>query len=455
MLKPYQKKCLIAAAVAIAPLFILYAIYTYGVPVPYWDQWELVPLLQKMHDRDLRIADLWAQHNEHRIILPQMVMLALASVSGWNICYEFATNYILAVAIFLFLWSMLRNTFQNKPPAWLVIAFSLVVFSPIQFENWLWGWQIQFFMTLLGTVVAVWSLQRWPGSLKGLLVAIAAAIFAAYSLSSGLFVWVAVMPMIFFTKPRNWRLLVGWCLAGAATIGLYLYHYVKPAEHPSLLLFMKAPAEFARYVLMYLGSPLGFGNLTAAMTAGIAIPAVGGILFILVLRRNRGELAAILPWLVLAIQAIICATATGIGRLGFSARQALSSRYATLASLLLLAALVILARWMAVSRGKKNRILPQTIITAAVLLAISAFAYVRSFTYGVTMMEDRRLYMSTCLSGLKAYPNTPNEILLGLYPRINVIRERAKILSELGIIVPRQPATRQTTTDPKTPAQQK
>jgi hypothetical protein len=438
MLKSYEKRAILVAAVLIAPLFILYAICVYGVPVPYWDQWELVPLLQKVHDHTLTVADLWAQHNEHRIILPRAVMLVLASVSGWNIFYEYATSYILAVVTFLFLWSMLRNTFQNKPPAWLVIAFSLVVFSPIQFENWLWGWQIQFFMTLLGTVVAVWSLQRWPGSLKGLLVAIAAAVFAAYSLSSGLFVWVAVLPMLFFAKPRNWKLLAGWCLAGAATIGLYLYHYVKPAEHPPLAMFVKYPAEFARYVLTYLGSPLGFGNLKAAMTAGIAIPAVGVVLFILVMRRNRGEFVAILPWLGLAIQSIICAMATGIGRLGFSARQALSSRYSTLASLLLLAALVVLARWIAVSRGKQNRLPPRTAIVAILLLAVSLFAYAKCFAYGILNLEGRKQHMSWCLSGLKAYPNTSNEVLLALYPRIDVIRQRAQTLSELGIIIPKQ-----------------
>jgi hypothetical protein len=445
MLKPFERKVIFWAALLAAPVFILFAIFHFGVPVPYWDQWELVPLLEKAHDHTLTFADLWAQHNEHRIVLPLAVMLLLDCSTGWNIYYEFLTSYILAIAIFAFLWSIAAKTFQNRPPLWLAVAFSLVVFSPVQYENWLWGWQIQFFMTILGTVAAVWSLQRWPGMLKGLLIAIAAAVFATFSLSSGLFVWVAAVPMLLFARPRNWRLLAGWVLAAAATICVYLYHYVKPVEHPPLTLFVQNPLEFVRYVLIYLGSPLGFISPAGTTCMGIAILLVAAVVFALILRRDRDESPNLLPWLALGAQAIICAGATGIARLGFSARQALSSRYSTIASLLLLATLVIVARWLAMP-SKSQKTAPDTRRTAAfVLLAAFGLTYIATFIAGVGAMQQRCSLLTICQQEWMAYPNTRPEALWILYPRDReqVIRQRTETLGKLGFILPHAPEASQ------------
>ena len=46
-----------------------------AVDVPFWDQWELVPQISRMYAGTLRFADLYLQHNEHRILVPRLVML--------------------------------------------------------------------------------------------------------------------------------------------------------------------------------------------------------------------------------------------------------------------------------------------------------------------------------------------------------------------------------------------
>jgi len=68
---------------ALVPLaFLLCVVARYAVPVPYWDQWEFVPLLEKTYHGQLTFHDLWAQHNEHRILFPRIIMLALAHLTG-------------------------------------------------------------------------------------------------------------------------------------------------------------------------------------------------------------------------------------------------------------------------------------------------------------------------------------------------------------------------------------
>ena len=64
----------------------------YGVDVPYWDQWRLVPLLAALDDGTMRVSDLWAIHNEHRVLFPRLVMLGLAQLSGWNTRWEMAAS---------------------------------------------------------------------------------------------------------------------------------------------------------------------------------------------------------------------------------------------------------------------------------------------------------------------------------------------------------------------------
>ena len=418
------------------PAYILWAIHDCGVPAPFLDQWEFVPLLQKMHDHTLRFSDLWAQHNEHRIPFPKIVMLALAVPTGWNIRYEFATSFLVACLTFLLLYTLLRKAFPDHLPSWLPIAFSLIIFSPIQSENWLWGWQMQIFMAVFGAVAAVWAIERWPGAGKGLLVAIAAALLSSYSFSSGLCTWVIVVPLLLAPGRRRWSHVVIWALACAVTVGLYLHNYVKPAEHPRLSLFIENPVLFLEYVAIYLGSPLGCGSAYAALVGGTVWLIAAIVLPITLCRTNRGLAASMMPWLCLAWYALISACATGIGRFGLGVSQAMAPRYTTIASLLILAVLVMAAQWAAAHRAKQQPISISAFLIAGLLWLILCGAYIRTFAVGVQTMRQGKIFMNQGLAGLKDFPRTPDSLLLMLYPRLNTIRERSQALSKLGIIVP-------------------
>ncbi len=154
-----------------ALLSVLALIAAQGVPLPVWDKWELLPLLEKCRGGELAFDDLWKQHDEQRLVAPLALMVALAALSGWNIYFELAASFLLACGTPAPLASRLRATFEGQVPRWLLAAFSLVVFSLSQHENWLWGWQLQWFMVAFGSVLAVWALQRWPGQARGVLVA--------------------------------------------------------------------------------------------------------------------------------------------------------------------------------------------------------------------------------------------------------------------------------------------
>ncbi len=57
----------IYCVLALIPLgFVIYYAAKYMVDVPFWDQWKLVPLLEKSYEGTLSLKDLWSQHNLHR-----------------------------------------------------------------------------------------------------------------------------------------------------------------------------------------------------------------------------------------------------------------------------------------------------------------------------------------------------------------------------------------------------
>jgi hypothetical protein len=431
-------KALVIAGILAVPIFTIWAIYRYGVPVPYLDQWELVPYLEKMHNHTLGIADIWQQHNEHRIFFPRMLMLAMARLTGWNIHYEFAACFLIACLTMLLLCSMLKRTFRNHPPAWLAVVFSLIVFSPAQHENWLWGWQMQIFMAAFGTVLAVWAIDRWPSRLTGISIAIAGAVISSYSFSNGLFTWLVILPLLLLQPRRKWGHVVIWVTAAVATIGLHLSDYALPANHQPLLRFVEAPGQFVQYVLLYIGSMFDFGSPAASAVIAVALIVTGIATSIMVLRRDRNELPNLLPWFSLAVYVILGACMTGIGRLGLGAQQALSSRYATFALLLVIPVVVIWAKFAAVCQTQHKGSAFRQLVMVASFLAVLGFFYVLSFDYAVKAMKQRSEYMSAALSGLMVFPRTPEKFLLLLHDDADLVRHHAQTLMDIGLIIPTQ-----------------
>jgi hypothetical protein len=443
MLRPHEKKALLWAAILVAPFYIIYCITIYGVPVPYMDQWELVPLLSKLYHHQLTFSDLWAQHNEHRIIAPRIVMLTLAKLSGWNIRWEFMTSVAIAGATMLLLFSMLKKAFPERVPAWLLIAFSFLIFAPVQSENWMWGWQIQIFMNVFGVVLAAWALTKWPDRLLGIIIAIAGGFLATYSFSNGLFCWVAIAPVFVMRKPRNWKFLLIWAVAAALAIGMYLWSYIKPANHPPIWLFLDYPGRWLLYALLYVGGPMTLGSGPWALIgAGVLVVIMSIAMLILVLRQDKGKLTVLAPWLCLMMYVVISAFATGVGRIGFGPAQALSSRYTTFASLSIMAIMVMVAMWMAANRQPQGGTSLKVIIVSSVMAAVFVYSYVLGTKSGLGYMEYTQQQRKICMEGLQALPNpnVPDQLLLMMYPHPEMVRERAMMLSELGIIVPKQPA---------------
>jgi hypothetical protein len=320
----------------------------YRVDVPYWDQWLLVPYLQRAYEGHLAPRDFLTLHAEHRPVFPRPIMLLLARATGWSISYELALNLLLALGIFAVLaWQIgiSRRLVGARGSNWALPVASLVVFSPNQWENWLWGWQIALFLNLLAVVAGVALLARAVRRWWYLPAAMVLGIVASFSFACGLIYWVAALPAVVARPPEERhsarRSLVAWLLVAAAVLAVYLYHYHTPSSHPSVRLFLTRPHELAAYVLAYLGSPVSARYSLYAGLAGLAA------LLATAWRLRRMQPAEsrplLLPYVCLSLYAVLAGAMTGVGRMGFGVPQALSPRYITISNLLWISDLVLLS----------------------------------------------------------------------------------------------------------------
>jgi hypothetical protein len=57
------------------PIYILYLILTHGVNIPFWDEWDLYPIIRGFNEGTLSVSNFFALHNEHRLVITRAIYL--------------------------------------------------------------------------------------------------------------------------------------------------------------------------------------------------------------------------------------------------------------------------------------------------------------------------------------------------------------------------------------------
>src|ERR1700704_5081833 len=88
---------LLLLAAATPSLCIIYLVARYGVDIPFADEWTFAPMFVKAHDHTLGLADLFAQHNEHRPVFPRLLMIGIARAAHGNVRAQMFFSIALAI----------------------------------------------------------------------------------------------------------------------------------------------------------------------------------------------------------------------------------------------------------------------------------------------------------------------------------------------------------------------
>ncbi|AKB35859.1 hypothetical protein MSSAC_1269 [Methanosarcina siciliae C2J] len=433
----------------VAPVIIgIFYIYKFGIDVPYWDQWDEVPIfLEKLSMSHLTIFDLIAQHNESRPFFPNIIMIALALISNYNVLFEMYFMYFVYCISFVILFHLyISDHLINKISCLKFIPISFFFFNLFQMSNMLFGVRIGQSMEIFGFISAVYLIDKSQEIDKKFLLSIVAAAISTFSFVAGLSTWaVCFIQILLQNRKQKTKKIIIWCTSAILVFYLYFYDYVKPGGHPSILYSFHNPSE---------GILVFFGSVGSSIVRDMLLsPVVGSLMlitlfFILFLNVNNLMLNKNGKWFSLILFSFLASFEIAVGRSGFGVESAIQQRYYLLTFWSVIGLYCVLLNYLDASsdseysfenkyvkglrsQNKNNYNYLLTGVVVSLLFIGIATNFFTGLEYGKNT-EDSREDMAYYL---KTYDIQPDKNLESLYPDPSVVRQRAPFLKEYRLTV--------------------
>ncbi len=119
-------------------LYLLFVIH-YSIDAIYWDEWGDVPIIHAALHSQLTFRALWTQHNENRMLLPNLVVIASALVHSYNSKAIILLGALIFVASYIVFLAVVRIYLRRPLTAMHVLSLGIVWFSLEDTENSLWA----------------------------------------------------------------------------------------------------------------------------------------------------------------------------------------------------------------------------------------------------------------------------------------------------------------------------
>jgi hypothetical protein len=313
----------------------------FGVNVIYWDQWSfLADPLSHWYNGSLSFQDLFAQHNEHRIFFPRIVMIGIAAVTSYNNLAEMVCIYTLLLINLILIYEIYQiGTQWSWKSLMFFIPVAWLIFSLHQCASLLTGFQISSFLCVTGFLITILFLDRSKGLDWYFAGAILGGILSSFSFMTGLLVW----PVGFlFIILKDWKInrhLLVWLSMSLLTFITFFIDYTWPGGHSSAVFSILAkPFDAMSYFLVCNGGALDFyfwaspfnvydWAILTGITGGLLLLMITGFVLyrafqIGIIRKNAHYMAFIFFALLSE-----CMLTFGRGSLGVY--QATADRYVT------------------------------------------------------------------------------------------------------------------------------
>jgi hypothetical protein len=361
--------------------------------LPFWDLWSVSIFLAEP-DRSV-LQWLWAQHNEHRILLSKIVLLLdyrlFHGMDAFPLCCIFLAQLML-LSVLLYAFASIG---RMRGTLWRAAAgiSAVCLFSTAPWENFVSGFQLAFFLVGLFFSLAMLAVLRSGADdapratqWKRAALAVLAGAAATYSLANGIIVWPVMILMAVLNRCRR-NIIVFEAISGLLVGGSYLYGYKARVAQISPFQWTQYVKLITLYVVKYVGAPMDFGHSRLALVFGVvALAAALLILWRILFSSGRQPFLLLLASLLLFV--LGSAVMTALGRLHFGTDQALSSRYSTVALLLWLSLVVWLLRFVS-----QRSTLGLVVVQAGLLLLIALGA--ARLKYPMRQAERRKLHANT------------------------------------------------------------
>lgn len=448
---PFGRPLFTFLVLAAPALYLAFLIFQHGTDTPWGDQWDgTAPLFLKMKADTLQFSDFYRFHNEHRIVFPRLLTVGLAKLTNWNVRAELLVIWLLACLCAFNVWRLAKVTrlLEARSGYWLLLAANALLFTPIQWENVLWGFQIGFFLPLACITASLWigaSLKApWSFVMTALLCFV-----TTFSIASGFCAWLITAPLLWFSvqEASRRKQAVMWALwtgLAVASVSLYFRGLTRPRGHPSPMEALEQPVLALRFWCAYLGLPFGTGtaleSASVATFAGAALVALfaASLLYLWRCRRDQVLLRRALPWVSLASIALLNSALTTVGRVGFGIPGALQSRYISFAvflpiSLLFLGRLILShSRQQETPRSQNAG--ARVVVVGTAFAVLFVLATIDSLRMWPRFEHDRRTGKSALL--LINILDEPDALAQYIHWWRGELRPVANELNELGYLRP-------------------
>ena len=401
----------------------------FGVNVVFADAWDMVLVFHKFFSGRLTFADLYAQHNEHRMFFPKGAELLLGLLTRYN---NVAEMYVV-VSCFLITAVVLLVAFRREIglPLIFFVPVALLIFSFRQYENMLFGFQISFAFTQTFGVLALYLLSsssRGNFGAYAFAAALGSATIASFSTAQGLLVWPAGLLGLLLgsgARPGKKVLLGLWGLVGVAEWVAYFVDYHTPRGHPPLLDALDHIGTALGHFLTLLGSAL-FWQPEHAYEGGLLIGCLALAMFLAT--YGRGVLRQHPFWISLLFYSLLILATITLGRSGiFGVLQATASRYTTFSVLAVASIYALLAKMVFATTASVLRTVLLLALFGIILLSAGV-----SYRDGIEVGRAQEVSTERAAHILATYRSQPDARLVALYPRPETVRSRAPFLERLG-----------------------
>jgi hypothetical protein len=427
-------------------IFLAVLIPRYWVDLPQYDEWDSVTFFEHLFQGSLTASLLFKQANEYRQFFPNLIVVALGWVTRWDIRYDMVVTFVIACLISVNVWRLAARTIQEDPLKFSLLIFlgNLILFSPTQYENWLQGQQMVYYLPILCVTGGILVARSNLATVSKFLICGALSSISTFSSANGVVCWVTVLPVLLcFEWPRNAYLVrwlsVGWLAALGSNIALYLYHYQKPWWSPSPLSGLYHPIQAAIYFLGFVGAPLGLERARLSIIAGSILFASFVCVWFYLLRHrsDRALKTRAIGWLMIGSYSVLTAAMTTIGRVGMGPGQSQSPRYIGFSAYLVIA-LIFLVNIIASDMQRRGHASPRKFhrlnwAVVIVLVLYQPFMFALSFR----KMEMWQTRLQQAKASILLINELPDTLLTKiLYPNLSYLADKSNDLDHLGFLRP-------------------
>lgn len=293
----------------------------YAVDVPYWDEWSLIPGV----DRDFPLDWFFGRHNEHRLALTRLLAWLQYPIDGLNFRNTILFNFIVYLFYVFMLWKHCLTS------TWGRIILPFFAWSTLPTENVTWGFQNCYIFFVFCFVLA-FLLSRTNGFTRQTYLkwlAPVVAVMGIYSFAAGV-VCAASLVVLWlwegYRDPKERSRFWVSAIITAIGIATWLPGYKSVDQHPDKVYFWHL--KFWDYYLNIISNSFGYDHSENIIPGLVVV-----VLFVFgtwkfILPQWRDKISGFGFWVTLTGLAALALVS--LGRAGLNVDQSKSSRYTTI-----------------------------------------------------------------------------------------------------------------------------